>query len=49
MNDKDAFKDMEDIFLSKSKGFSDAAFVSLSRTRSTERSDIDQEFISVVE
>ena len=24
MNDKDAFKDMEDIFLSKSKGFSDA-------------------------
>ncbi|MCG8336202.1 MAG: cytochrome C oxidase subunit II [Proteobacteria bacterium] len=40
---------INEFLFSVSKGFSDAAFVSLSRTRSTERADIDQEFISVVE
>lgn len=40
---------INEFLYSVSKGFSDAAFVSLSRTRATERSDIDQEFISVVE
>ncbi len=40
---------INEFLFSVSKGFSDAAFVSLSRTRSTERADIDQEFVSVVE
>lgn len=40
---------INEFLFSVSKGFSDAAFVSLARTRSTERADIEQEFISVVE
>ncbi len=40
---------INEFLFSVSKGFSDAAFVSLSRTRSTERADIEQEFESVVE
>lgn len=40
---------INEFLFSVSKGFSDAAFVSLSRTRSTERADIEQEFVSVLE
>lgn len=40
---------INEFLFSVSKGFSDAAFVSLSRTRATERADIDQEFVSVLE
>jgi hypothetical protein len=40
---------INEFLYSVSKGFSDAAFVSLSRTRATERADIEQEFISVLD
>ena len=40
---------INEFLYSVSKGFSDAAFVSISKTRSTERTDIEQEFVSVLE
>lgn len=40
---------INEFLFSVSKGFSDAAFAAISRTRSTERDDIEQEFISVLD
>ncbi len=40
---------INEFLYSVSKGFSDAAFVTLSRTHGTERADIDQEFVSVLD